>query len=184
MNSIGKLFIDCPEPDKKNAFSVEKELSEAEYVKMLREYSTTIGTGMPRSNNNSYSRNSFYDMKVDDYTHTYSSAKAKIYNISGKPCDIYELYRIQKTGMGVLIIEIIESEMEDAFETEFKFWKKDSMNINNDKEIDKNERIKFLPVKDLQFEIDKHLFKLSGCKIYCEYDKMKVAIIIQKITEI
>ena len=28
MNSIGKLFIDCPEPEKKDAFSVEKELSE------------------------------------------------------------------------------------------------------------------------------------------------------------
>ena len=86
--------------------------------------------------------------------------------------------------MGVLIIEIIENNMEDSFESEFKFWKKDSMNINNDTEIDKNERIKFLPIKDLQFEIDNHLFTLSGCKIYCEYDRLKVALIIQKIKEI
>lgn len=183
MNSIGKLFIDCPEPEKKDAFSVEKELSETEYVKMLREYSTTIGTGMPR-NNNAYNRNGFYEVKVEEDIPHYSSAKVKIYNISGKPCDITELYRIQRTGMGVLIVEIIESEMEEAFESEFKFWKKDSMNINNDPEIDKNERIRFLPVKDLQFEIDRHLFKLFGCKIYCEYDKLKVAFIIQKITEI
>lgn len=182
MNSIGKLFIDCPAPEKKDAFSVEKELSETEYVKMLRDYSTTIGTGMPR--NNSLKRNNFYEIKVDDTVPTYSSAKAKIYNISGKPCDITELYRIQRTGMGILIVEIIETEMEEAFESEFKFWKKDSMNINNDPEIDKNERIRFLPIKDLQFEIDRHLFKLAGCKIYCDYDRMKVALIIQKITEI
>ena len=86
--------------------------------------------------------------------------------------------------MGVLIFEINDTEMDDAFETEFKFWKKDSMNINNDSEIDKDERIKFLPVKDLRFELDNHLFSLSGCKMYCEYDKLKVALIIQSVKEI
>jgi hypothetical protein len=123
-------------------------------------------------------------MVEDNTTPTYSTASAKIYNIAGKACGIDEIYRIQRTGMGVLIFEIIDSEMEDAFESEFKFWKKDSMNINNDPEIDKNERIRFLPIKNLQFEIDKHMFMLSGCKMYCDYDKLKVALIIQSIKEI
>lgn len=183
MNLIGKLYIDCPEPEKKDAFNAGKELSEDEYVRMLREYSTTIGTGMPRNNYNN-NRYAVYDMVEDKSVPTYAKASAKIYNISGQPCDIRELYRIQQAGMGVLIFEIIDSEMEDAFESEFKFWKKDSMNINNDTEIDKNERIRFLPIKDLQFEIDKHLFMLSGCKMYCEYDKLKVALIIQSVKEI
>lgn len=183
MNSIGKLYIDCPEPEKKDAFNAGKELSEDEYVRMLREYSTTIGTGMPRANYNN-SRYNVYEMVEDNTTPTYSTASAKIYNISGKACGIDEIYRIQRTGMGVLIFEIIDSEMEDAFESEFKFWKKDSMNINNDPEIDKNERIRFLPTKNLQFEIDKHMFMLSGCKMYCDYDKLKVALIIQSIKEI
>lgn len=182
MNSIGKLYIDCPEPDKKDAFSVNKELSEDEYVRMLREYSATIGTGMPRNNMVQVHNN--YEIQKEEYNPTYSKASAKIYNISGNPCGIQELYRIQQAGMGVLIFEIIESEMDDAFESEFKFWKKDSMNINNDTEIDKNERIRFLPIKDLQFEIDRHLFSLTGCKLYCEYDKLKVALIIQSVKEI
>jgi hypothetical protein len=183
MNSIGKLYIDCPEPEKKDAFNAGKELSEDEYVRMLREYSTTIGTGMPRANYNN-SRYNVYEIVEDNTTPTYSTASAKIYNIAGKACGIDEIYRIQRTGMGVLIFEIIDSEMEDAFESEFKFWKKDSMNINNDPEIDKNERIRFLPTKNLQFEIDKHMFMLSGCKMYCDYDKLKVALIIQSIKEI
>jgi hypothetical protein len=58
------------------------------------------------------------------------------------------------------------------------------MNINNDTQIDKNERIRFLPTKDLQFEIERHLFALSGCKLYCDYDNLKVALIIQSIKEI
>ena len=62
MNSRGKLFIDCPAPEKKDAFSVEKELSETEYVKMLRDYSTTIGTGMPR--NNSLKQIVFYKCRI------------------------------------------------------------------------------------------------------------------------
>ena len=86
--------------------------------------------------------------------------------------------------MGVIIIELVEDEMDEAFETEFKFWKRESMNINNDEQIGKNERIQFLPEKDLEFEIDHHLFSFQGCKMYCEYDRLKVALIIQKITEI
>lgn len=183
MNSKGKLYIDCPEPEKNDAFSAGKELSEDEYVRMLRDYSTTIGTGMPRNNYNN-NRYNVYDIIEDKSVPTYSTASAKIFDIAGKPCDINELYRIQRTGMGVLIFEIIDSEMEEAFESEFKFWKKDSMNINNDQQIDKNERIRFLPTKDLQFEIDRHLFALSGCKLYCDYDNLKVALIIQSVKEI
>ena len=86
--------------------------------------------------------------------------------------------------MGILIIDIVDEKIDDTFESEFKFWKRDSMNINNDKQIDKDERIKFLPTKNLKFEIDNHLFMFSGCKMYCEYDRMKVALIIQNIKEI
>lgn len=176
------LYIDCPEPEKKDAFKVDKELSENEYVKMLRDYSVTIGTGMPKNNHYSNKYDSYENHKEDKIN--YSKALVNLYDISGKPCDIKELYKIQKNGMGVLIIDVIESDMEESFESEFKFWKRDSMNINNDKDIDKDERIRFLPIKNLQLEIDKHLFLLSGCKIYCEYDRMKVALIIQNVKEI
>lgn len=181
MNSIGTLYIDCPEQERKGAFET-KDISEDEYVKMLRDYSTTIGIVTPKTNNKHFSSYDYEEYKTEKIN--YSKAPTKIYNISGQPCDINELYYIQKNGMGVLIIEIIENDMEDSFESEFKFWKKDSMNINNDPDIDKNERIKFLPVKDLQFEIDNHMFYFSGCKMYCEYDRFKVALIIQKIKEI
>lgn len=181
MNSTGILYIDCPAQDKKDAFSVEKEITENEYVKMLREYSATIGMGTPKNYNY---KNIFYENKIENEEVSYSKALTKIYNISGSLCDINELYRIEKTGMGVIIIDINTNEMEDAFESEFKFWKRDSMNINNDKDIDKNERIRFLPVKNLKFEIDNHLFLLTGCKIYCEYSDFKVALIIQNIKEI
>lgn len=183
MTTTGILYIDCPAQDKNNAFNAGKELSESEYVKMLREYSTTIGVGVPKKQ---YTQNMYnsYEIKNDEEEITYSKALVNLYDISGKPCGLKELYRIQNNGMGVLIIDVIESDIEDAFESEFKFWKKDSMNINNDKDIDKDERIRFLPIKNLQLEIDKHLFLLSGCKIYCEYDRMKVALIIQNVKEI
>lgn len=182
MNSIGILYIDCPPQEKKDAFNVKKELTEDEYVKMLREYSTTIGTSVSK-NMNKYGFETSAPKYTEDETF-FSKASAKIFNISGELCDIKELYRIQRTGMGVLIFEINENEMEESFESEFKFWKKDSMNINNDKDIDKDERIRFLPIKNLKFEIDRHLFLLTGCKMYCEYDRFKVALIIQNIKEI
>lgn len=183
MNSTGTLYIDCPAQEKNDAFSVKKNFTEDEYVKMLREYSTTIGAGISKMNNFD-NRYNFYENKNDEEEQTYSKALANIYNISGSLCDISELYKIQKNGMGVLIIEIDKNKMEDSFESEFKFWKRDSMNINNDKDIDKDERIRFLPTKDLQFEIEEHLFLFLGCKLYCEYSDFKVALIIQSIKEI
>ena len=185
MNSIGKLYINIPEPEKKNAFDAGKEISESEYVRMLREYSTTIGTGTPR-NKVVDNRYRIYEInnKQQEEDLYFTTAETKIYDISGKPCDIRELYRIQKNGMGVLIIEVVDDKIDDSFETEFKFWKKESMNINTDPEIDKDERLRFLPIKNLKFEIDNHLFLFSGCKLYCEYQPLKVALIIQSIEEI
>jgi hypothetical protein len=184
MNSIGTLFIDCPMQEKQGAFTAGREISEDEYVKMLRDYSATIGTGMPRSGADN--RHGVYTIHQgqNEEEKNMSKSSVQIYDISGKPCDIRELYRIQKNGMGVIIIELLENEMEDSFESEFKFWKRDSMNINNDAQISKNERIRFLPEKDLEFEIDGHVFLFLGCKMYCEYDRLKVALIIQRITEI
>lgn len=184
MNSIGTLYIDTPAQEKQGAFNVEREISEDEYVRMLRDYSATIGTGMP--GNSITNRYGVYNInnKTEQADEHYSKATAKIYDISGKPCGVREIDRIIKTGMGVLIIEIDEHDLDDTFESEFKFWKRDSMNINNDTQIDKDERIRFLPTKDLKFEIDYHMYMFIGCKIYCEYEKMKVALIIQKITEI
>ena len=180
MNSIGKLYIDCPEHKGDNSFQPDRELSESEYVKMLREYSTTIGMSSTYNSN----RFAVKDIVNDNEMGVSKSATAKVFDISGAPCGVNEFYKIQRNGMGVLIIDIIDNNPDESFETEFMFWKKDSMNINNDAEIDKDERIRFLPTKDLRFEIDRHMFQLSGCKIYCEYDRMKVALIIQNIKEI
>lgn len=185
MNSTGTLYIECPAQEKKNAFDAGREISENEYIRMLREYSTTIGVGMPR--NSGYDRYGSYEIYQDNnavVNVNYSKSPARIYDISGIPCDINEIYKILRQGMGVLIIEIIEDNIDDIFETEFKFWKQESMNINNDNMIDKDDRIRFLPIKDLRFEIDNHLFSFNGCKIYCEYDRFKVALIIQEINEI
>lgn len=182
MNSIGRLYIECQEAEKKDAFSVDKELSGDEYVKMLREYSATIGSNTSRSTCNSYLNS--YELSDNKSKVTYSSALSKVYDISGQLCDVNELYKIQRNGMGVLIFEIIDSDIDESFESEFKFWKVDSMNINNDCEINSDERIKFLPTKDLKFEIDDHLFLLSGCKMYCEYNNLKVALIIKNLKEI
>lgn len=183
MSSKGILFIDCPEQEKENAFSAGKEISEDEYVRMLRDYSKTIGT----SHNSSYTNQfKIHEFNQNDYEENknYAKASAIIYDISGNLCDVRELYKIQRNGVGILIIDIIKSETDDAFESEFKFWKRDSMNINNDESITKDDRIRFLPVKDLQFEIDRHLFLFSGCKIYYEYEDSKIALIIQSIKEI
>ena len=76
-----------------------REISEDEYVRMLRDYSTTIGTGMPRNTN--YNRHGIYEIYQSNEQEEKNLSKSltKIYDISGKPCDIRELYKIQKNGI-------------------------------------------------------------------------------------
>lgn len=183
MNSKGILYIDCPPQEKEGAFSTEKELSENEYVKMLRDYSKTIGNTKSNSYNGQFN---IYEVenKYNEEPQNYAKSSVIIYDMSGKLSNIKELYRLQKNGTCILIIELVKDEMDDAFESEYKFWKRDSMNINNDKMIGKDDRIRFLPIKDLQLEIDDHLFLFSDCKIYHEYEDSKIALIIRNITEI
>ena len=74
MNSIGTLYIDCPEQERKDAFDA-KDISEDEYVKMLRDYSTTIGVGLPKSNNKHFSSYEYKEYKTEKVN--YSKAKTK-----------------------------------------------------------------------------------------------------------
>jgi hypothetical protein len=183
MNSIGTLYIECPYQENKNSFKVEKELSEDEYVKMLRDYSNTLNGSISFKSNRKTNLNVYdVDNSVDSKTN-YVNSKVKIYDIKGKPCDINELYKIQDNGHGVLIMEFFEDEMNEMFYEEFKYWKVESMTINNNPDLD-TERVVILPSKNLKLEIDYHMFFLSSCKIYCEYDNSKLAIIIQNLTEI
>lgn len=184
MNSVGILYIECPEQEKQDAFSVKEEISQDEYVRMLREYSSTIG--MKSNSNNTMSRYGIYDIPQEHYEEKeeYTKCSAKIYDISGKLCDINEIYKIQKNGMGVIIFELTDQEVSESFESEFRIWQKESLKINNDESIDKNSKLQFLPTKDLRFEIDYHLFELSGCKLYLDYGNNRFAIIIQKIKEV
>lgn len=178
MISNGILYIDCPQQEKEGAFNPGREINEDEYVKMLREYSLSIGNNIQKEYNN-ISYNKYIPENIN-----YSNANVKIYNISGNLCDINELYKIQENGMGVLLIEITDNPMNDSFESEFKFWKRESMIINTDKNIDKNDRIRFLPTKNLKFEIENHSFMLMNTKLYHQYDDSKIALIIQYIKEI
>ena len=74
MTTTGILYIDCPAQDKNNAFNAGKELSESEYVKMLREYSTTIGVGVPKKQYTQNMYNSFKPHGLPEISYKLTSA--------------------------------------------------------------------------------------------------------------
>lgn len=185
MIESAKLYMSCPFQEKMGDFSTQKTISEDEYVKMLREYSSTIGKSEP--SNRILNRYGVYDIKnvqQQENEEKLSSANIFVYDMSGKKCSGDDICNIKKNGMTVLIFEIPENNMEESFEDEYKFWKQDSMKINNDKQLGQDDRIKFLPIKEFQLEMGYYLFKLEGCKLYHDYNDGKVALIVQKITEI
>lgn len=175
------LYLECPDQNK-GEFLPEKELSEGEYLRMLQEYSNSLNS----LRNNPNSRYNFvdeakYQNKVKD---AYLGVKTTIFDITGHACGLRYLYDIEKRGSGVIIVDLATEAMDDVFEEEFRMWKQESMRFNNEVNLSDEERIRFLPSKNLKLGIDYHMFLLQGCKIYHVYDDFKVAILIQKIKEI
>ena len=176
--------MDCPFQENMGDFSVQQNISEDEDIRMLREYSSTIGKGgISVNRDNRYNIRDVKTYDQSDEPHM-SSADVEVYDMSGKKCSTSDIDCIKKNGMAVLIFEIFEKDMEDAFQDEFKFWKQDSVKILTDPQLGQDDIIRFLPIKELQLEINYHLFKLTGCKMYHDYNNGKYAIIVQKITEI
>ena len=184
MSEQSILYMKCPFHEKTGDFSASQEINEDEYVRMLREYSATIGKGSVTSSKNN--RYNFYDVK--DFStqdeEIISKTNVIVYDMSGVKCTVNDIYNIKKNGMAVIILEILEENMEEAFEEEYKFWKQDSMKINNDTQLEQDDRIRFLPIKDLELEMEYHVFKLEGCKLYHDYNNGKIALIVKRIIEI
>ncbi len=183
MNDKNYLYINVPFIVQEDSFTYNKELTSDEYVKMLREYSNSLNSNKNFDNKHFNS----YEFDYDEEKNNFVKAPVIIYDINGDKANINELYRIIKTGISILIIEIPYYEIEnldEIFESEFKMWKKESLNIQSNMDLDENQKIKLLPEKTLRLEMDDHLFELYNCKLYCEYDNFKVALIIEKVEEI
>ena len=179
-----KLYMNCPFQEKTGNFETNQNISEEEYVRMLREYSSTIGKG--NITNNTDRRYNIVDVRQQKVIeeNNLSSADVEVYSMSGKKCTSDDISVIEKKGMAVLILELLDDSMEEAFQDEFKFWKQDSMKIITDSQLEEDDKIRFLPMKELQLEMDYHLWKLTNCKLYHDYNDGKYAIIVQKITKI
>lgn len=184
MNSKGKLYIDYVNQENDGGFQVKKELTEDEYIKMLREYSLTLNPSYHSTNNKPTYQTGYNETTNTENDISYTACDIVLYDINGLLCDINEIYHIQQNGIGILIIDIDLNSMDDNFETEFKFWKLNSTNIIKDKSLNQDEIIRLLPPKDLKLEIDGHIFILYHTVLYHSYSPSKYALIIQNIKEL
>ena len=176
------LYMECPVENKQD-FKATKEISEDEYVQMLRDYSLTLGTADLPSRSNRYNVYDIQDFQEDEPKDTFA-IPVKLYDISGQPCGVRGLYDIEDTGVQILIIEIVSDFDDDRLEEEFRIWTRESNRINSDTKLDDEQKILCLPAKDFEAEIGKHVFLFAGCKLYYQYNDKKMALIIKRIKEI
>lgn len=173
------LYMECP-IENKQTFTTVKEISEDDYIRMLREYSATLG--MPERNNTS-NRYNIQEVQQEQKKNI-RKASVSLYGMDGYPCDVRALYDIEDSGPGIIIFKLEDNTPDEEFEEEFRVWKTESKKIISDNTINDERKIQFLPVKDFEILIDRHEFFLSGCKMYHEYEDGKMAFIIQRIKEI
>lgn len=177
----GILYIETIDDDNEKKFSVKRELTENEYVKMLREYSSTLDTAYKNFDNYKYN---YLDDDQQQNNNKYVNASVIIHDLSNSLCNKNENNNIQKNEFTVFIIQLVDNEIDETFETEFKIWKNDSLKIINDNDINEDDKIRFLPKRDLNFEFENHLYCFLNSKLYNEYDNNKFAIIVENIIEI
>ena len=180
---LGKLFIDVSETELTEDVGNEISISEDDYIRMLREYSANVTSDKDCS----FTYENRYDDYSGDIKGSFSNASAdvSVYNISDLPLTELELSEYcESDSMFALIIEFV-GHVEDNFECEYKFWELNSQKISENEEYSEDEKIMFLPEKDMKLEVGDHEYLLSGCRHFKSYGKFdKFSILVNRINKI
>lgn len=190
---ITSIFI--PTTKFKNDFEVKKDIDQETYIKMLNDNYDESSFDIVNFIENGVKSNkkyTFYQKLDDTYDdndyYEYNEVKALITDINDndlKASNILSYY--ESDEILVLILSINVETLNEDTESEIRSWIKDSMNINNNTNINDDLKILNLPKKNIKIDINNNILYMVNCKILDNYSdishgKIKFAILIEKIT--
>jgi hypothetical protein len=175
----------------KNSFDAD-DITPDDYIKMLeeehRKTSAMIkGSGLCSTNIIFKPHNNAQQRVYADDVFEYYNISANIFDINGNNETIDNLIRYYQTGeMFIMIIDIDDNENHDNYDdivSDIRFWVNNSLKIHNDADIDQDSKLNLLPEKTFRLLINRNATaELEGCKLIEEQSKLRLAMIVKKIT--
>lgn len=181
------LFIECEK--RKESFDYKGEISEDEYVKMLREASESI-LGLDGFSNRSTTdrRYGIYDVtEMNKYTFNGKDDfeelpfKAKLYDMNGNDLTMEHISYFWRSNSPFIVI--VESEDIDnpMVEDTLNIWVTNSDHTNNDNTLNESLILKTLKPKDFRVKINNVGFKFKFCKMVNKINANKFALLVNNI---
>lgn len=168
-------------------------ISPEDYIKMLEDEqrktsalikNSNIGGSRIRYNSSNNMVNNYHVEKPVNYY----EFPVTIFDINGQPENTNNLIRYYQTKeMFIMIIDMgIENtgiNNYDDIMSDIKFWVRNSLKIQNDKDIDPDSKLRLLPEKTFRLLINKNATaELENCRLVEEQSNMKLAMIVKTIT--
>lgn len=179
------LYIECEK--RKENFDYEKEISEEEYVKMLRQASDSIlGQDRFSKRNTLDRRYGLQDAKEVDVFYNRGDVEKKPFKVNLMKMDYSELlpqdlhaYYINCNLFIVIVSfsDIVEPIVEDTL----NIWITNSDRINNDPNLTRELKLKSLEPKEMLLKFNDTYLSLGGCQMVEKISNNMFAMLVHKI---
>lgn len=170
------------------------DIDSNQYIKMLNDnyYESyhdidNYMTNGIKNNTFHYRYNNISNYNDNKNIYNYISILCQINDINNKDISKDTFYQYKNTGeMFVLILNFIDNNIDEDVESELILWIKDSININTNNLINDDDKIFYLPKKNLKININDSELLLKDCKILDNYGNINkgifnFAILVEKI---
>lgn len=182
------LFIKCEK--RKENFDYEQEISEDEYVRMLREASESI-LGLDGYSNRSTTERRYgvYDasemnkltMMIEDADTESLPFKAKLYDMNGNDLTMEHISYFWRENKPFIIIVETEEIENPIVEDTLNIWVTNSDYTNNDETLNDNLILKTLKPKDFEVKIANVRINFKFCKMVDKINANKFALLVNNI---
>jgi hypothetical protein len=181
------LYVECEK--RKENFDYQGELSEEEYVKMLREASDSIlGSDGFSKRSTTEKRYGIYDAS-EMYKYTFNNQddfeelpfKVKLFDMNNNDLTMEHISYFWRNNSPFIIIVELEEIDNPLVEDTLNIWLTNSDHTNNDDTLNESLILKTLKPKDFRTKINNVGFKLKFCKMVNKINANKFALLVNNI---
>lgn len=180
------LYVECEK--RKENFDYQGEISEDEYVKMLKTASESIlGLDGFSKRNTIDKKYGFYDVSEMSKYETPKNDieelpfRARIYSINGDDLELEHISVFWKQQTPFIIIVETDEIESPMVEDTLNIWITNSDRINNDETLNDRLILSSLQAKDLKLKVANRYFTLKYCKMVNKISFNKFALLVNNI---
>jgi hypothetical protein len=180
------LFIECEK--RKENFDYEEEITEDEYVKMLREAGDSI-LGLDGYRDSLEKKYGMYDVSKMNELNVFANDtnteelpfNAHLYDMSGNDLTVEHISYFWKDNKPFIVIVEIDEIDNPMVEDTLNIWITNSDYTNNDEKLNDTLILKTLKPKDFGVKIGKLYIRFQYCKMVEKMNANKFALLVNNI---